>query len=87
MLKRGVSIAQAESSLTPSLSALRDKYPKMFMPGERAHLIPLRQLLNGWAGTAPLLLFAAVGLVLLIACANVASLTLAPRTASEGQSE
>ena len=77
MLKRGVSIAQAEASLTPSLSALRDKYPKMFMPGERAHLIPLRQLLNGWAGTAPLLLFGAVGLVLLIACANVASLTLA----------
>ncbi|HEX2663433.1 MAG TPA: ABC transporter permease [Candidatus Acidoferrum sp.] len=77
MLKRGVSIAQAEASLTPSLSALRDKYPKMFMPGERAHLIPLRQLLNGWAGTAPLLLFGAVGLVLLIACANLASLTLA----------
>ncbi|HEX8836818.1 MAG TPA: ABC transporter permease [Candidatus Acidoferrum sp.] len=77
MLKRGVSIPQAEASLTPSLSALRDKYPKMFMPGERAYLIPLRQLLNGWAGTAPLLLFGAVGLVLLIACANVASLTLA----------
>ena len=77
MLKRDVSIAQAEASLTLSLSALRDKYPKMFMPGERAHLIPLRQLLNAWAGTAPLLLFGAVGLVLLIACANVASLTLA----------
>src|SRR5215469_13854442 len=77
MLKRGVSVAQAEASLTPSLSALRDKFPKMFMPGERAHLIPLRQLLNGWAGTAPLLLFGAVGLVLLIACANLASLTVA----------
>ncbi|HEV2341380.1 MAG TPA: ABC transporter permease [Candidatus Acidoferrales bacterium] len=77
MLKPGASIAQAEASLTPALGALREKYPKMFMPGERAHLIPFRQLLNKWAGTAPLLLFGAVGLVLLIACANVASLTLA----------
>ncbi|HKW87147.1 MAG TPA: ABC transporter permease [Candidatus Acidoferrales bacterium] len=76
-LKQGVSVAQAEAALTPSLSSLRDKFPKMFMPGERAHLIPFRQLLNAWAGSAPLLLFGAVGLVLLIACANVASLTLA----------
>jgi putative ABC transport system permease protein len=77
MLKPGVSVAQAEAALTPTLSALREKFPKMFMPGERAHLVPLRELLIGWAGTVPLLLFGAVGLVLLIACANVASLTLA----------
>jgi putative ABC transport system permease protein len=77
MLKPDVKVAQAEAELTPSLSALRDKFPKMFMPGEHAHLIPFRKLLNRWAGSAPLLLFGAVGLVLLIACANVASLTLA----------
>ncbi|HEV2488228.1 MAG TPA: ABC transporter permease [Candidatus Acidoferrales bacterium] len=77
VLKPGVKAAQAESALTPTLAALREKFPKMFMAGERVHLIPFRELLNRWAGSAPLLLFGAVGLVLLIACANVASLTLA----------
>jgi putative ABC transport system permease protein len=77
MLKPGVTLAQAEGALTPSLAGLRQEFPKMFMPGERAHLVPIHQLLNAWAGSAPLLLFGAVALVLLIACANVASLTLA----------
>ena len=77
MLKRGVSVAQAEAVLTPALSDLRREFPKMFMPNERAHLIPLREMLNQWAGTTMLLLFGAVGFVLLIACVNVANLTLA----------
>jgi putative ABC transport system permease protein len=76
-LKRGVSVAEAEAELTPALSDLRREFPKMFMPNERAHLIPLRKMLSEWAGTTMLLLFGAVGLVLLIACVNVANLTLA----------
>src|SRR5579864_1306216 len=76
-LKHGVSVTQAEEALTPSLSELRREFPKMFMPDERAHLVPLREMLNRWAGTAVLLLFGAVGLVLLIACVNVANLLLA----------
>jgi len=76
-LKHGVSVTQAEEALTPSLSELRREFPKMFMPNERAHLVPLREMLNQWAGTAVLLLFGAVGLVLLIACVNVANLLLA----------
>ena len=76
-LKHGVSVTQAEEALTPSLSELRREFPKMFMPNERAHLVPLREMLNRWAGTAVLLLFGAVGLVLLIACVNVANLLLA----------
>ncbi|MGC1106332.1 MAG: ABC transporter permease, partial [Candidatus Acidiferrales bacterium] len=77
VLKPGVSVAQAEAALTPALSDLRREFPKMFMPNERAHLIPLREMLNHWAGATVLLLFGAVGLVLLIACVNVANLTLA----------
>ncbi|MGB7022174.1 MAG: ABC transporter permease [Candidatus Acidiferrales bacterium] len=76
-LKPGVSVAEAEAALTPALSDLRREFPKMFMQHERAHLIPLREMLNQWAGAAVLLLFGAVGLVLLIACVNVANLTLA----------
>jgi putative ABC transport system permease protein len=76
-LKHGVSVTQAEEALTPSLSELRREFPKMFMSNERAHLVPLREMLNEWAGTAVLLLFGAVGLVLLIACVNVANLSLA----------
>ena len=76
-LKGGVGVVQAEEALTPSLSALRKEFPKMFMPNERAHLTPLREMVNQWAGSAVLLLFGAVGLVLLIACVNVANLSLA----------
>jgi putative ABC transport system permease protein len=77
LLKSGVTPAQAEAALTPPLEDLRRQYPKMFSPGERAHLEPLHKFLGNWAGSAPLLLFGAVGLVLLIACVNVANLTLA----------
>ncbi len=81
LLKKNVALAQAEVALTPPLSDLRQEFPDMFSPNERAHLVRLRTFLADWAGPVPLLLFGAAGLVLLIACVNVANLTLA-RSAS-----
>ncbi|MGH9378515.1 MAG: ABC transporter permease [Terriglobia bacterium] len=80
LLKNGVTPAQAATALTPSLARLRREFPKMFGPNEQAHLDPLRSFLADWAGPAPLLLFGAVGLVLLLACVNVANLALARST-------
>ncbi len=83
LLKSSVTPAQAEAALTPPLAELRREFPSMFTPGERAHLVPLRRFLADRAGPAPLLLFGAVALVLLIACVNVANLTLARSTSRE----
>ena len=77
LLKRGVTPDEAAAKLTPPLEGLRARFPKMFVAGERAQLMPLRAMVSDSAGPAPLLLFGAVGLVLLIACANVANMSLA----------
>ena len=80
LLRPGVSTAQAAESLTPPLAELRRQFPNMFMADEKAYLQPLRDFVSSSAGPAPLLLFGAAVLVLLIVCANVANLTMAAAT-------
>ncbi|HEV3218449.1 MAG TPA: ABC transporter permease [Candidatus Acidoferrales bacterium] len=76
-LRPGVTPAQAEVGLTPVLQTLQQQFPKMIGAQETAWLQPMRQYISQGAGTTPLLLLGAVGMVLLIACANVANLLLA----------
>ena len=79
-LRPGTTTASAEDALTRPLADLRQQFPNMFMPEERATLEPLHAFITKGAGTVPLLMFGAVALVLLIACLNVANLTLAAST-------
>ncbi len=75
-LKPGVSIEQARADLARITSGLAAAYPDT-NTGIGAFLRPLKQTMVGSVSVLLLVLLAAVGFVLLIACVNVANLMLA----------
>ena len=78
-LKPGVTLAQAQAELDLLAHHFEQQYPDIYPPGSGwgMHAVPAHEDLVGNVRRTLLVLFGAVGLVLLIACANVANLLLA----------
>ncbi|HLN97219.1 MAG TPA: ABC transporter permease [Pyrinomonadaceae bacterium] len=74
-LKPGVGVQQAQSELSVIAKRIEDEN-KQSHAGTGLRLIPLQEQVIGQVRPILLVLLAAVGFVLLIACANVASLLL-----------
>jgi putative ABC transport system permease protein len=78
-LKPGLSVAQAQAQLDGYVSQLSQQYPTEYPSASRwtVRLVPVKEDLVGPQRAELFLLFGAVGLVLLIACVNIANLLLA----------
>src|SRR5204862_7785448 len=85
LLKPGVPLERAQSDVTLIANRLHQAYPADYPPAQGFGLVltPWREVLVQKARPTLLILMGAVGLVLLVACANVGNLTLARLVARE----
>jgi len=81
-LHAGATHSQAQTQMNAIASRLEQEYPD-FDGHWGVNVVPLRQQISGDLRPALLVLFGAVALVLLIACANVSSLLLARAASRE----
>ncbi|MGE3732364.1 MAG: ABC transporter permease [Blastocatellales bacterium] len=81
-LKRGVSPQQAEAELAAIQKRLQERYPKA-LTNHAVSMQPLRELFVKDARGVLWLLLAVVGVILLIACVNVANVLLANAAARQ----
>ncbi len=82
-LKRGLTLAAAQSRVDALVATLRREYPTDY-PAQSAwavRLVPLKETVFGNVRQPLVLLLAAVAVVLLVGCLNVANLLLARATA------
>jgi predicted permease len=78
-LKPGMNVKQAQTRLTALSASLRQTYGSDYPPstGWTLSLVPLKEIVVGNSKSLLISLLGAVGLILLIACVNVANLLLA----------
>ncbi|HEX6183709.1 MAG TPA: ABC transporter permease [Pyrinomonadaceae bacterium] len=74
-LKPGVTVAQAGADMKAIMARIAEAYPAA-AAGVSAEVVPVREYLAGGSRASLMLLLAAVAMVLLIACANVAGVLL-----------
>jgi putative ABC transport system permease protein len=80
-VRDGITIAQARANLSAIAQRIKAQYGKRVDLNDAA-VVPLADAEVGNVRTALLTLLGAVGLLLLVACANVAGLLLAPPRAA-----
>lgn len=76
-LRPGLEIETARPQFARFVAAMKQKYPDYYRPTFDVSLATLREQVVGRVRPALLLLLGAVGLVLLMACGNIANLLLA----------
>jgi predicted permease len=84
-LRDGISLQQAQAELDTLTARLRRDHPEVYPPngGLTFSAVPLQEQVVGSVRRSLIVLAGAVALVLMIACANVASLLLARAVARE----